>query len=277
MAVVAVSVFVACGDGSSGTGPPTNRNRAPERLSPIPDQALMLAGGAATLDMVNHFTDPDGDALTYAVGSSDDSVAAATASGSVVTVRPVGPGTASVTVIARDAGGLETSWTFTATVQAGPDLVVSMVRDSFAVAPGSSFRFSTTIRNLGDADAVATRLRTFESADTVITTSDDEIGEPTDVPALGPGESARGTVTVSVSGSASPRTLHLGQCVDAVQGEFYTGNNCSKVLRVVIRAADGTTADSVAQAGSPRPDSVSGHVLRIEPFSLRLSKDGGHL
>lgn len=161
------------------------------------------------------------------------------------------------------------------TVTAGPDLVVDMSRDSVTVAPGDRFRFSVTIRNQGESDAAATRMRTFESADTAITTSDNEISSPADVPALAPGEFARGRATVTLSGSASPGTvLHLGQCVDAVPGESDTGNNCSNALTIVVRAADGDAGHAASQARSARPDSAAGPVMRVHHSRFFIRKEG---
>ena len=53
------------------------------------------------------FNDPNGDALLYTVASSDPAVATATASGTVVTVMAVAPGSAIITVTATDPGDLE--------------------------------------------------------------------------------------------------------------------------------------------------------------------------
>ncbi len=270
-AAVVASLLAACGDSGAGPPPPEPpSNSAPERRGSIPDQTLKLGGDAATVDVAGNFSDPDGDALTYVARSSDDAVASASVSGSVVAVQPVAPGTATIAVSARDPGGLSSSsLSFAATVMVGPDLAVSVSRDSVAIAPGGSFRFSMTIRNLGDADAAATRLRAFESADTVITTSDDEIGEPADVPALAPGELARGRVDVTVQRSALPGTvLRLGGCADAVEGEFRTANNCSSALTIVVRAAGGDAAYPAGRFRAASPDSAAGRVLRIDhsPF-----------
>ena len=230
------------------------------------------------MDVADNFSDPDGDALSYAVSVEPPGVAAASVAGSVVTVRPVGPGIATATVMARDPGGLTAGLSFRVTVTVGPDLEVSVSPDSVAVAPGGAFRFSVTIRNRGDAGAAATRVRTFESADTSITTSDDEIGEPADVPALAPGEIARGHVDVTVQRSALPGTvLHLGACVDAVEGELNTANNCSNALKIVVRATGG----DIGATGPFRtawPDSASASALRIDRSRLVIivhRKEGG--
>ena len=205
----------------------------------------------ATVDVANNFADPDGDALSYAVSSSNSGVAAASISGTVVTVQPVAPGAAMVTVTARDAGGLTASLSFAVTVAGRPDLVASVSPDSVAVAPGGSFDYAVAVRNQGDGAASATRVGTFVSADSVVTTSDEMVGEASDVPALGPGESASRAASMTVDSSTSPGTvMWVGECVDPVEGESDVDNNCSAALKVVVTGSP----DLVA---SVSPDSVA--------------------
>ena len=251
-AVVVASSLAACGD--SGTEPPPTEppaNRAPEVRGSIPDQALTLGGPAATVDVANNFADPDGDALSYTVSSSNSGVAAASMSGAVATVRPVALGTAMVTVTARDPGGLTASLSFAVTVAGRPDLVASVSLDSVAVGPGGSFEYAAAVRNQGTAAAAGTRVRTFASTDSVVTTSDEEVGEAADVPALGPGESASRAASMTVSSSAAPGTvMWVGECVDPVEGESDVDNNCSAAIKVTVTGSP----DLVA---SVSPDSVS--------------------
>ena len=251
--VVAASCLAACGD--SGTEPPPTEppaNRAPEARGSIPDQVLTRGGIAATVDVAGNFMDPDGGALTYAVTSSNTGVVRASVSGSVVTLEPVAPGTAMVTVTARDSGGLTASLSFAVTVTASPDLVASVSPDSVAVAPGGEVEYEASVRNQGDTVSVATRVRAFLSADSVITTSDEMVGEASDVPALGPGESTSRTISYAVGSSASPGTVvYLGECVDPVDGESDADNNCSSALKVTIASPDlvaSMSPDSVAVA-----------------------------
>ena len=251
--VVAASGLAACGD--SGTGPPPTEppaNRAPEVRGSIPDQALTLGEPAATVNVANNFADPDDDALSYTVSSSNSGVAAASISGTVVTVQPVAPGAAAVTVTARDAGGLTASLSFVVTVTGSPDLVASVSPDRVAVAPGGSFEYTVEIRNRGDVAAPATRVRSFVSVDdSVVTTSDEEVGEASDVPALGPGESAQITYVFTVDSSVPPGTYWLGECVDPVEGESDTDNNCSAALKMTV------TDPSPDLVVSVSPDSVA--------------------
>ena len=252
-AVVAAWSLVACGDSGAGPPPEPPSNRAPQARGSIPDQTLRLGGSAATVDVADNFADADGDALSYAVSSSDDGVAAASVSGSVVTVRPVGLGSATARVTARDPGGLTAELSFRVRVTGPPDLVVGVSPDSAAAAPGDSFEYAVAVRNRGDGASAATKSRTFASSDSVITTSDDEVGEASDVPELGAGASASRVATFAVGASASVGTvMWVGECVDAVADESDAGNNCSAGVKVRVTGRPdlvvGVSPDSAAAA-----------------------------
>ncbi len=145
------------------------------------------------------------------------------------------------------------------TVAGRPDLSLEGVwPDSVAVAPGGSFEYAVAIWNRGASTAAATKSRTFASLDSVITNSDEAIGEASDVPALGPGESASRVATFTATVSASPGTVvWVGECVDAVEGELDTANNCSAGIEVTVtgRRPDlvvGVSPDSVTVAPGGR-------------------------
>ena len=112
----------SCSDAGTGPSepPPPPPNRPPVATEAIPSRELQL-GESITVNAVSHFTDPDGDVLTYAAASSDPAVAAASASGSVVTVRALARGAATVTVTASDSDGASSSLAFEVTVpNSGP-------------------------------------------------------------------------------------------------------------------------------------------------------------
>ena len=92
-------------------------NRAPVAGDPIPEMEVFV-GDAAEVDASGHFSDPDGDELTYSVESSRPSVATASISGSTVTVVAVAAGRATMTVTATDPGDLSATQSFRATVSA---------------------------------------------------------------------------------------------------------------------------------------------------------------
>jgi len=80
-------------------------NQAPRGVGTIGAQTIE-AGSSVTVDVSSNFSDPDDDALSYSVTTSNASVATATVAGARVTIRGVGGGRATITVIARDPGGL---------------------------------------------------------------------------------------------------------------------------------------------------------------------------
>ena len=82
--------------------PGTAGNRPPTAVGAIPAQTLTENGTVRRVSLAGHFSDPDGDPLTYRAGSSDAEVAAARISGSTVTIEPGTAGTALVTVTATD-------------------------------------------------------------------------------------------------------------------------------------------------------------------------------
>ena len=97
----------------------TVANRAPEGR-PIPRQVIDM-GETAEVDLSSYFTDPDGDRLEYTGSSNDRTVATAAAVGDKLTIRPVGQGSTTVTVTARDPGRLTATRDVAVTVQAGPN------------------------------------------------------------------------------------------------------------------------------------------------------------
>ena len=85
-------------------GGPTNR--APLALGLVRPVTLASEGDSATVYMLPYFEDPDGDELTYLAETSSSDVATVTMTGSRLTIRSSGVGQATVTVAARDPGGL---------------------------------------------------------------------------------------------------------------------------------------------------------------------------
>ena len=92
-------------------------NRAPRTTGSIPAQVLTVGGSAASVNVAQYFTDPDGDALTYTARSSRTGIVTAAVLGATVTFRPVAAGTATVTVTAHDPGGLSVTQSIAVTVE----------------------------------------------------------------------------------------------------------------------------------------------------------------
>ncbi len=240
-------------------------NRAPRRVGTIPART-MNPGGTATVDASRYFSDPDNDALTYTATSSNSSVARASVSGSRVTITAGSTGSATITVTARDPGGLTASQRMSVTVgSAGaPDLEVPTVTPtSVTGTPGGSVMATFTVRNRGNATAAATTARIYESSNSTISTSDTEIGDDP-FRSLAAGQSRDLSYTVTLSSQASG-TFYFGLCLDAVSGESDTQNNCSPGVRVTVRGSGG--ADLEFTGISPRTVVVtSGTPFELKPI-----------
>ena len=159
--------------------------------------------------------------------------------------------------------------------QVSPDLTVGppSVSDS-GPAAGASFILSATVRNSGDGDSPPPTVRYYRSTDATITTSDTEVGTDA-VTRLG----ASGSVSESVELAApSTRgTYYYGACVDAVEGEADTSDNCSPPVAVVVEETQRQPQGSPDLAvGSPsvsddRPAAGAGFTLSA---TVRNDGDG---
>ncbi len=181
----------------------------------------------------------------------------------------------------------------------GPDLVVQApwVSDSNPNA-GESFVFTATVRNQGSSASTLTTLRYYRSTDTLISTSDTEVGTGavSDLSASGASDQSIGLTAPVTAG-----TYYYGACVDPVSGEADPGNNCSSAVSVrvgdvgnpiipqgVLFSEDfssgtfdkWTTVGKGPVGGSPNPGSLSivDGVLRMEAtaggnYDIRASKE----
>ena len=117
-----------------------------------------------------------------------------------------------------------------------PDLRVDSVNVSKnTVTPGETFRLDAVVTNQGASDASAITVRYYQSTDDTISTTDTE----------------RQTATlelIAVDGMRepwaqltapdTPGTYYYGVCIDAVEGETDTNNNCSIAVAVTVEGAD---------------------------------------
>ena len=125
-----------------------------------------------------------------------------------------------------------------------PDLVV----DSPAVsddrpAAGARFTFSATVRNAGRGSAAATTLRVYRANDATATPSETEVRTVAvqELPA-----SEHVIVPVKLNAPSSYGTSYYRACVDAVDSESDTANNCSDAVPITVQE----------RPASPRPELV---------------------
>ena len=81
-------------------------NRTPVAKTALPRYKLRVGEVGATLELGEHFRDPDDDRLTYSARSSDSSVAVARIQGDVLEIVAVDEGRSQVLVTATDPDGL---------------------------------------------------------------------------------------------------------------------------------------------------------------------------
>ena len=139
VAFAAITTLTACGGGDGGTDPidPPDppANQPPRAIGSLGTLTLPLRA-TVTVDVASNFADPNADPLTYSVVSSDPGIAGAQADGSNIDVTGVAPGTATVTVTARDTGGLTATQELAVTVNGPPVLTDSI--PPHILAEGSS-------------------------------------------------------------------------------------------------------------------------------------------
>ena len=119
-AEVTVTASDPAGLSASQTFTVTVRGGNPPVVSePIPDQALVSGGSPLVVPLANHFSDPDGETLTFEAVSTDTAVLRALVAERELVLIPLATGSVSVTVTATDPGGLSVAQTFEVTVGAG--------------------------------------------------------------------------------------------------------------------------------------------------------------
>ena len=123
-----------------------------------------------------------------------------------------------------------------------PDLVIEAVTvNTSIVSSGGPFTLLATVSNAGNGDATNTTLRYYESTDSIIGTMDKQVGTyPVDP--LSNDASGRGSITISFPSSGN-NFFYYGACVDSVDGESTTDNNCSTSTGVLVRRQSFTLSD----------------------------------
>ena len=99
-------------------------------------------------------------------------------------------------------------------------------------APGQFFTFSVAIHNRGNAPGPATTLCYYRSTDATITGDDTKVGTRTVRGLPAPGTSFK---LIRLRAPTTRGTYYYGACVEPVDGEFETGNNCSPAAELVVQ------------------------------------------
>ncbi len=157
--------------------------------------------------------------------------------------------------------------TITVTPPPPPDLVFRSlsVVGSDTLAVGQVYLLEATIENQNDNPANSTTLAYYSSPDPDITDADTRID--TDILTYLPGGGWTTKSTLLVA-PATPGEYWVGACIDDVDWETSTSNNCS--LGVMITVIDGTFPDIAVHTPSL---SVTSAVNAGQPFSFNLTME----
>ena len=118
-------------------------NSPPRTTEGIRDRELQ-AGTSITVDLSLHFTDPDGDSLSYTAAVSDPGVATVSLSDGRGTVLGVAPGTATITARASDPDGLFAEQSFSVHVETRRPPEVALVTGAVAAPEGGTIQLEVS-------------------------------------------------------------------------------------------------------------------------------------
>ena len=219
-------------------------NRAPETSRTI--KAIELAvGETETLDVSQYFSEPDGDALSYSVVSSDTTSVTAVASGNAVTVTAVAAGTATITVTATDTDAASAEQSFDVTVpNRAPEPTDTIPDQELAVGDSAVFELQDYFSD-PDGDTLTYTSASSDEAVATATVS----GSTLTIRAL-----AKGSATISVT-VADLAGLTVSDSFDV------TVPNRAPVVTDSIPAQRLTVGETGAWAGSEFFSDPDGDVL----------------
>ena len=115
--------------------------------------------------------------------------------------------------------------------------------------PGVTFTFSATVRNLGDSASASSTLRYYRSSDATVSSADTQVGTDP-VTSLGTADSSAQSATLTAPPTSG--TYYYGACVDPVEGESDTADNCSEAVEVTVLAVP-PGPDLVVSASTDHP------------------------
>ena len=217
---------------------PLTTNSAPVAVGTISSRTLTVGGAAIVVDVSGSFRDPDGDNLTYAVTSSNTSVATVSVSSSQVTIAPVAAGSATITVTASD-GTLTATQNISITVTAAPvanhaPITVGAIADQTLIVGNPSVQVDVSV-NFSDPDN-DNLTYTVTSNNTGVATASVSGTQVT----IAPIAAGNATITVTASDGTLTATQTISVTVNATVDE--TTWMPDAILRAAVRSALGLQA-----------------------------------
>ena len=247
-------------------------NQAPTVSGSIPAQTVAV-GETAAVDVSAYFSDPDGDALSYAASSSNPSVAVVSTSGATVMTTAVAKGSVTVTVTATDPGDLTATQTLEATVpNRAPEARGSLPDQTVQAGQTATLDVSPYFTD-ADGDALSYAAATSSSSvstasvsGAVVTIQGVAVGETTlTVTARDPdGGGATQQVSVTVTPPA-PDLAFAG--VSPASATLTPGSSVTFAFRIRNQGTLASSATTIRAMRSPNPI-VSTRDTELKSYSL---------
>ena len=117
------------------------------------------------------------------------------------------------------------------------DLVVSAFTSGNYFVTDYAFSLSTVISNIGASSSAASNVRFYGSHDRNISPRDTQIGEAQPLDSLAAGSLLENNAQLVITPN-TPGTYYYGACVDRVDSEYSTSNNCSLGVEVTVSVAN---------------------------------------
>ena len=248
-------------------------NVAPVIDTPISTLELRPNQVGTPIDLTNHFSDPDGDTLTFTAATAQPNIATATVDGNSLTIRARDRGLTSVTVTAMDPDGESVQMTFLVAVLNDPPTAQTAITLNLEHRGDSDSVDLTTIFTDPDNDAL-----TFEATiadDTIATVSVQ--GSTLTVEAIGVGESEITVTATDEFGLAgmSMFTVTIANQAPIVVMEIddQETNRTMMImvdLSMVFEDPDGDTLTYAASASDSQvaSTSIEGSMLTVTPTDI---------
>ena len=278
------TITVTATDTRGATGTQTfsvtvsNDNNAPVAVGTIPNQLLQHGGSKVTFNALQYFSDPNGDTLAASAASihrSNDAIIDVTGYGNWdIDVVPKAAGTATVTLTAKDPGGLSATQSFSVKVNKAPeangtipDGSITFGDNGYSVDVSSYFTDANGDALTYTAGSSDTSKASVSVSDSTVSVTAVAAGNATITVTATDIHSTSGTQSFTVTtadpgpitiGTIPDVTLDIGgSSTDVALADYFDAVNKSALTYTVV-----SSATSVATV------SVSGSTLTLTPVAV---------